>query len=174
MEQNNDSQIELFDGDFKSEGIMKYKFRAFIPEEDSSKNINKIKKIEILTKESSIKFWNMYFSSKNTSMMKLDRDDWVCKVKWTDVGDWGDAYNSNQPDNVSNLLKNYLKWEKDTVVYYCCGCRNIIKSNWENFLDMWMNFLEYEDEAPIIVGSNKNEVIRFTPIGRIQASKRYS
>ena len=129
--------------------------------------------IKVLTKNSSIEFWGKYFSKKNKTVMQLDKDDWVLKVKWENIGYWTKDYDCNCISNVKNLLMKCINWDGNASIYFCSSCYNILKTSWSIFLDNWIEFITYNEDGAIIIAENKSEAVSFAAIGLIQITNRY-
>ncbi len=128
------------------------------------------KQIKPLSLASSEAFWKNIISEKNLSRVQLDQSDWICNLKWKGFIYWLDNYNKGEYKKIEKLLREYLNWNQDLPVYFCCGYSDIIKTTWSIFTQYWMNFVEYEDDGPILLAEKKREIITITPLGYFNKS----
>jgi len=123
-------------------------------------------KIRPLSKNSAEIFWKNNISSHNKHTMLLNEKDWFNELNLKEIAHWQEDWNSNNYSRITNVLRNHVSWEEDTIVYFCWNNFNIMETTWGVFTKYWINFL-FDDEAPILISKEKNELFTFGPSDNI-------
>lgn len=122
--------------------------------------------IFLLSKEESNKVWSKYIDVKASSYYKLDDNNWVIRSNRQIIGKWIEDFNQDRIENVGSILNESFFWKDDDIVWFCISKALIIETSWHKFKKKWINFIQCEDDCPIIINSNiKRCALIFSPIG---------
>jgi len=125
--------------------------------------------IFLLSKESAVNAWNFKVNSNSSSYFNLPDDCWIVANKSYSIGNWMEAYNSDDSGYVEGLLRSAVNWSDDAIIRFFVKKRIVFQASWCNFLRFWDEFIAVEDDCPIIipVKSSAKEALVFRPIGDI-------
>jgi hypothetical protein len=124
--------------------------------------------IVLLTKNNALKVWQNHIDAKATSFFSLPNDNWIIKSNHVVIGQWLSDFNNNKGQDVEARLHASVSWNNNDRVWFCISKFLVIEAFWYDFKRLWMNFLECEDDCPILLNSKKaNCAILFFPIGNI-------
>lgn len=139
--------------------------------EDCQVSADALATIRLLTEESSRAIWQVHVSEhvseRHNVIPLIPNDQWPqaetdCRVSLY----WQDSWESGRPDDIQLQLRSNLAWEDDTIVFFLWSVHYGVETTWRTFLDYWINFL-FDDECPILVTDAYDEVILFTPDGKL-------
>jgi len=122
----------------------------------------------LYSRKTSSDYWDKYIDKKSSSYFSLLDNNWIVESKKNNLGFWIEDYNNDNSEQVQKLLLDKIPWKLEDTIIYCISRFLIIESTWENFTKLWMNFIECDDDCPIIINLNvKGNAIVFNPIGSI-------
>ena len=84
-------------------------------------------------------------------------------TSWTDNGKWESIWDSEETA-LPELISTHLKWDNNTVVYYCSTRSNVIETTWAVVQRCWNNFL-FMDDGAILIAKKRNEAVQFLSTG---------
>lgn len=125
------------------------------------------KDIFLLSKDGANRLWNSYFDKNAKSYFSLPDDNWVISGKKKLIGTWLEAYNCDNNQAVSSILRKEITWRKSQVIWFCVSKEIIFQSHWHFFLKHWDCFVAVEEDCPIVVSQESNQklALLFRPIG---------
>ena len=92
------------------------------------------------------------------------KGDWPESTNsWSDNGKWESIWESEEAALPEEIL-THLKWDNNTVVYYCNARDNVIETTWAVFKRCWKNFL-FMDDGAILIGKKRTEAVQFLSTG---------
>ena len=124
--------------------------------------------IVLLTKEQASQVWQKYIDEKATSYFRLPDDNWIIKSEQVIIGEWLSDFNKNRSQETKAKLDSSILWSDNNTVWFCISKALVIETSWYDFKRLWMNFLECEDDGPILLNSKEvNCALLFFSIGNI-------
>jgi hypothetical protein len=123
----------------------------------------------LLKEESAEKAWHSEVHATSSSYFNLPDDCWIVASKSDSIGNWMEAYNSDNNVAVEELLREALDWPDNAIVKFFAKKRIVFQTKWRDFLRYWDDFIAVEDDCPIIIPENCSgkEALVFRPIGDI-------
>lgn len=97
-------------------------------------------------------FWLKHISIEGNSYFSLPDNNWVINGFSEPLGDWLEAYNDDNNEPVSQLLKRSFSWSHNTSIWFCISKEIIFQLSWEDFLKHWDCFVAIDDDCPIVIG----------------------
>lgn len=125
-----------------------------------------VKDIYLLEKDVASKLWESKIDSKSNSFFRLSDDNPII-FNSKNIGDWKSYYNEDNISDLQSFLNSTTNWENDNTVFFCINKETIIKTNYSTFLNNIFNFLEVNDDCPILLNNENPECIYFAPLGNI-------
>ena len=151
--------------ELKNAWIFKHKS---LPISDSDKA-----KIKPMTPNRAKVLWDGAISKQVDHPDFFKKGDWPENgSSWTDSGKWESIWDSEEPA-LPELILAGLKWDNNTVVYYCSARNNVIETTWSVFQRCWKNFL-FMDDGAILIGKKRNEAVQFLATGYFKVGKKPS
>jgi hypothetical protein len=124
--------------------------------------------IVLLTKDNALKVWQEHVDQKAPSYYRLPDDNWIVKSNQVVIGQWLPDFNNNESQGVEARLNSSVAWNDSDIIWFCISRALIIEASWYDFKRLWMNFLECEDDCPILLNSKKvGCALLFFPMGSI-------
>lgn len=142
-------------------------FTAMSPKKMEDKDL---KLLRPLTEKYSSYLWGKYVSKQNRHPMPLNKGEWVCYLKQEEYN-WQKDWNEGSYDGLKEYLIRRVSFKSSDVVYFFWMKERGIETIWECFLKYWISFL-YDDEGPILLSPDTNEVVSFGPTGSLHIGKR--
>ena len=125
-----------------------------------------------LSLSESAAIFDVAFGEEEKSFSSFSDDHWFVKADCQAVGRWIEAYNADENEPVSFVLKESMSWEEDMDIYFCVSRMIVLKTSWKNFVENWDSFLACEDDCPIVIQDvKKREALMFTSMGEIRQIK---
>tara|TARA_R110000744_G_scaffold244548_2_gene361393 strand:+ start:97 stop:573 length:477 start_codon:yes stop_codon:yes gene_type:complete len=101
------------------------------------------------------------------------KGDWPENTtSWTDNGKWQSLWESEE-SSLPEMILTHLKWDNNTVVYYCSARSNVIETTWAVFQRCWKNFL-FMDDGAILIAKKRNEAVQFLSTGYFKIGQKPS
>ncbi|MFT6901907.1 MAG: hypothetical protein ACJAXS_002113 [Colwellia sp.] len=101
------------------------------------------------------------------------KGDWPENAaSWLDNGKWENIWDS-EACLLPEIILAHLKWDNNTVVYYCSSRDNVIETTWAVFQRCWKNFL-FMDDGAILIGKKRNEAVQFLSTGYFKVGQKPS
>jgi hypothetical protein len=101
------------------------------------------------------------------------KGDWPeSAASWLDNGKWENIWDS-EACLLPEIILAHLKWDNNTVVYYCSSRDNVIETTWAVFQRCWKNFL-FMDDGAILIGKKRNEAVQFLSTGYFKIGQKPS
>jgi hypothetical protein len=101
------------------------------------------------------------------------KGDWPENAaSWLDNGKWENIWDSDAC-LLPEIILAHLKWDNNTVVYYCSSRDNVIETTWAVFQRCWKNFL-FMDDGAILIGKKRNETVQFLSTGYFKVGQKPS
>ena len=120
----------------------------------------------LLNEEESIAVWIYYIDKKAKSYFQLPDDNWLVTSYSEVVGEWINDYNKDIAENVKGILDKVTVWSDNDKVWFCIRKTKVIETVWSEFKSYWMNFIECEDDSPILINESiSNCAIIFRSMG---------
>jgi len=121
----------------------------------------------LLGKEDSNKYWERYIDTSATSYFNLPEGSWVVASKHECLGTWMEAYNNDNNEAVSAILRKEFTWVDDMTVWFFVSKEIVFESSWQSFLKYWDCFIAAEDDCPILLGQEMStgQALLFRAIG---------
>jgi len=99
------------------------------------------------------------------------KGDWPENTtSWTDNGKWEGVWDSEE-STLPEMILAHLKWDNNTVVYYCSARNNVIETTWAVFQRCWKNFL-FMDDGAILIAKKRSEAVQFLSTGYFKVGKK--
>ncbi|MFT5815613.1 MAG: hypothetical protein ACI9VT_003387 [Psychroserpens sp.] len=99
------------------------------------------------------------------------KGDWPENAaSWLDNGKWENIWDS-EACLLPEIILAHLKWDNNTVVYYCSSRDNVIETTWAVFQRCWKNFL-FMDDGAILIGKKRNEAVQFLSTGYFKVGQK--
>ncbi|MGB1262589.1 MAG: DUF2947 family protein [Cognaticolwellia sp.] len=151
--------------ELKNAWIFKHKS---LPISDSDKA-----KIKPMTANRAKVLWDGAISKQVDHPDFFKKGDWPDNgSSWTDTGKWESIWDSDDSALPDAILAQ-LKWDNNTVVYYCSARNNVIETTWAVFQRCWKNFL-FMDDGAILIGKKRNEAVQFLATGYFKVGNKSS
>ena len=113
-------------------------------------------KVCLLDRDESYEKWKKYLGTTNASYFKLEDNHWLVNTNPTFSERWIDDFNNETINSVKAYLDMEVSWEDQSMVYFCISKYLIIETTWSFFKNNWMNFIECEDDCPIVYNEKTN------------------
>ena len=108
--------------------------------------------------------WDTFISKQVDHPDFFKKGDWPFdKSSWLDQGKWETIWDSDDA-NLPALVLEHLKWDNNTVVYFCSARNKVIETTWLVFKRCWKNFL-FIDDGPLLIGKKRKETVQFNANG---------
>ncbi len=146
--------------------ITSHEYFEYFTDEEIPVPENDLIQIKSLSKLSSTDFWHENISTNNDHPMRLDDSDWFANLSLEPLCQWQVDWKKNAFSRIEILLTDIVNWEKNTIVHMCWHRSTVIETYWQTFTRYWINFL-FEDEGPILIAKDKNELFTFGPSDNI-------
>jgi len=115
--------------------------------------------------------WDTFISKQVDHPDFFKKGDWPNNDEnWQDSGKWEGIWDSKEPA-LPPLIVEHLKWDQNTVIYYCSARNNVIETTWAVFQRCWKNFL-FIDDGVILIGKKRQEAVQFLSNGQFKIGKR--
>lgn len=115
--------------------------------------------------------WRQYVSEEALEADEFGPDDWAAQEQsWQAEGDWQAQWDSDD-SALPPLLAENLKWEDNTVVYFCYAADHIIETTWDVFRRTWKNFL-FMGDGCLLLGRKRREAVQFFENGTVRLGER--
>lgn len=126
-------------------------------------------KIFLLKEEYANSAWADEIDSNSTSYFDLPNDCWIVKATSISIGDWIDAYNSDNNAIVANMLLSAIDWDEGEKIRFYVKKGIVFQAKWSDFLQFWDDFVAVEDDCPIVVSesSRQQQALIFRPVGDV-------
>lgn len=110
--------------------------------------------------------WGQYVDPIAKSYFKLPDDNWLVTGTTKSLAHWQEDYNQDKWEKIQGVLDVELDWEDEDRVYFLISRLLVLESNWATFKRYWINFLECDDDCPIVINERRTEsALIFRPIG---------
>ncbi len=105
-----------------------------------------------------------------SSFFKLPDDNWIIRNESAIIGEWISSYNDDDAKPVSDMLNKNISWGGASIIKFLINRDVAFQVPWENFIEMWDDFIAIEDDCPLVVPSNpkRDGLLIFRPIGDIR------
>lgn len=125
------------------------------------------REVFLLGKEDAKELWQTRIDENATSYFNLPDNSWVVTSRNEHLGTWIEAYNSDNNEAVSDILKKKFAWTIDMTVWFCVSKEIIFESSWGFFLKHWDCFIAIEEDCPILLGQEEptEQALFFRAIG---------
>lgn len=124
-----------------------------------------LRQIKPLSEESARALWERLVSARNRHPQQLAKDEWPrLESTWRARASWRVAWDADQ--RAVPELFNQIDWPDTQTVYFFYARENGIETTWGAFKQAWKHFL-YEDDAPLLLGRGRIEVLCFKPGGEL-------
>jgi len=125
------------------------------------------REVFLLGKEGANKLWQMRVDKNATSYFNLPDDSWVVASRNERLGTWIEAYNSDNNETVSDILKKEFSWSDDMKVWFCVSKEIVFETSWKIFLRHWDCFIAADEDCPILLGQEESteQALYFRAIG---------
>ena len=125
--------------------------------------------IYLLSNIESERIWTTYIDKSANSFFRLPDENWLITSKRSIIGEWMENYNASETKRIENLLNSeFPNLQNDSITWFCLNKNSIIESQWIDFKTLWINFLQCEDDCPILLNSSQLScAIIFRPVGDI-------
>jgi hypothetical protein len=151
--------------ELKNAWIFKHKS---LPISDSDK-----KKIKPMISTRAKVLWDGAISKQVDHPDFFKKGDWPENAaSWLDNGKWENIWDS-EACLLPEIILAHLKWDNNTVVYYCSSRDNVIETTWAVFQRCWKNFL-FMDDGAILIGKKRNETVQFLSTGYFKVGQKPS
>lgn len=121
-------------------------------------------KIKPMSVERSNVLWDTFISKQVDHPDFFKKGDWPFdKSNWIEQAKWENVWESNEMA-LPSLITEHLKWDQNTIVYYCTSRNAIIETTWAVFQRCWKNFL-FMDDGPILLGKKRPQAVQFNNNG---------
>lgn len=136
---------------------------------DCFENTKQSEKVFLNNKETSIALWSKYIDENSKSYFTLDDNHWIITSSEVELGVWLEDYNDDNLTPIKNILQHNINWELNDTVLFFISRLTVLETTWDSFLNLWINFIECDDDCPIVINKNniKKEAIVFKPIGSV-------
>lgn len=142
--------------ELKNAWIFKHKS---LPISDSDKA-----KIKPMVASRAKMLWDANISKQVDHPDFFKKGDWPeNSSSWTDNGKWETIWDS-ETEALPELILEHLKWDNNTVIYYCTARDNVIETTWAVFKRCWKNFL-FMDDGAILIAKKRKEATQFLSTG---------
>ena len=123
----------------------------------------------LLSEEMAEESWKNEIHPDSSSYFNLPDDCWVVSGKTNSIGNWIEAYNSDDNYVVERSLREAVDWDDNTNVKFFAKKNIVFQARWCEFLRFWDGFIAVEDDCPIVIPENgaRKEALIFRPIGDI-------
>jgi hypothetical protein len=147
----------------KNAWIFKHKS---LPIKDS--DITKIKPMS--TSRANI-LWDTFISKQVDHPDFFKSGDWAFNQEnWQDSAQWESLWDSEE-EALPPLISEHLRWDNNTVVYFCSSRNYIIETTWVVFQRCWKNFL-FMDDGTLLIGKKRKEVVQFMSNGSFKIGNK--
>jgi hypothetical protein len=127
----------------------------------TEKDLTKIK--PMVSERASI-LWDTFISRQVDHPDFFKKGDWPFdQSNWSEQGKWESVWDGDD-ESLPELIEEHLKWDNNTVVYFCSARENVIETTWQVFRRCWKNFL-FMDDGVILLGKKREQVVQFTSNG---------
>ncbi len=110
--------------------------------------------------------WGKYIDPEAKSYFKLPNDNWLVSGTTKSLGRWQEDYNHDKWEKIKDILEAELDWKDEDKVWFMMSRVLVLESNWKTFKRFWINFLECDDDCPIVINERKpKSALIFRPIG---------
>lgn len=130
---------------------------------------NSSEKIYLLSEQEAMEAWANKVSRDSKSYFDLADDNWLVAGEYKKLGEWRTAYDKNQIEWVSNILRAHHNWKDNTTVLFLINRKNVFQLSWHDFLLNWDCFLTIEDDCPVLIPlvNCRKEAILFQHLGAV-------
>ena len=124
----------------------------------------------LLSKSKANDCWDEATESKVSSFFKLPDDNWIIRNESAIIGEWISSYNDDDAKPVSDMLNKNISWGGASIIKFLVNRDVAFQVPWENFIEMWDDFIAIEDDCPLVIPSNpkRDGLLIFRPIGDIR------
>lgn len=134
----------------------------------TEKDLTKIKPLSL---DRAHTLWDTFISKQADHPDFFKKGDWAFdNSNWFEQGKWESIWDSEEID-LPILITEYINWDDNTVVYFCCDRSHIIETTWIVFKRCWKNFL-FMDDGPILIGKKRTEAVQFINNGNFKTGKK--
>jgi hypothetical protein len=127
-------------------------------------NENDLSKIKPMAEARANIVWDTFISKQVDHPDFFKKGDWPFdKSSWLEQGKWESIWDSDDT-NLPVMVLEHLKWDNNTVVYFCSARNKVIETTWLIFKRCWKNFL-FIDDGPLLIGKKRKEVVQFNANG---------
>jgi hypothetical protein len=128
----------------------------------------------LLGDEKANKLWEEEIDPKASSYFYLPDDHWLISSPSFTIGEWLEAYNTDNNLFVETILRKNINYSKDSLLYFIARKNTIFLTKWSYFLKNWDEFIAVEDDCPILMlvdRKKRSNILVFKPLGDIDMIK---
>lgn len=129
------------------------------------------REIFVLSSTAAREVWNNRVAGKGRSYFELKDEDWLAAKPYVTLGQWREAFDNEEPEQLRPVLSRIPGWSAATPVYYCINHQNILKTSWGGFLEYWDGFLSLESDGCFVMAADlpEQKAVFFTSLGEVRA-----
>lgn len=127
-----------------------------------------LKNTFLLDKDSANNLWKTLVDESFKPFHLLDKTHWVNTIPKKNIANWLASYNIDDYETIANILDKEIDWDDNEELFFIMSRYFIIKTNWIDFKNAWINFLMCEDESPILLNEKDiKSFLTFAPMGYV-------
>lgn len=121
--------------------------------------------IGLLPPAASQVIWDQWLEHGPRHYFELTSACWLTSADWTFLGDWCRVFENEGINGLASLLSEVRGFESG--VYFCKHRHAIASAPWAVFCQAVDGFLEWHDDAPVVLNGTGDRALRFGTLGRL-------
>lgn len=125
--------------------------------------------IQLLDENESMRFWESLFGTQKERQF-FPQDHWLNGKPWEYLNiNWMKYYNQNLPAPFVEELGSKIALPDNAPLFFFFSPHEVVQVEWKVFLENWLEFFEYHDEAYIWLPEIRR-LLLICPIGNMKTT----